>query len=60
MSVDGVDVVGPPPGDLNNVTHYSAGTSPDTKEANAAKALIKFLKSPEAQAVFKKRGLKPA
>jgi hypothetical protein len=31
-----------------------------TKEADAANALIKFLKTPEAIAVFKARGLKPA
>lgn len=60
MSVTGVDVVGPPPGDLNNITTYSAGVSPDSKEPNAAKAMIKFLKTPEAAAVFKARGLKPA
>ncbi len=60
MSVAGVDVVGPPPGDLNKITAYSAGVSPDAKEPNGAKALIKFLKSPEAVAVFKARGLKPA
>ena len=60
MSVAGVDVVGPPPGDLNNITIYSAGIGPDTKEPNAAKALIKFLNTPDAAAVFKARGLKPA
>jgi molybdate transport system substrate-binding protein len=60
MAVKGVDVIGPPPGDLNNITTYSAGVSPDSKEPNAAKALIKFLKTPEAAAVFKARGLKPA
>jgi molybdate transport system substrate-binding protein len=60
MSVDGVDVVGPPPGEFNKITVYSAGVSPDAKQPNAAKALIKFLQSPEAQAVFKRRGLKPA
>jgi molybdate transport system substrate-binding protein len=60
MAVKGVDVVGPPPGDLNNITTYSAGVSPDSKEPNAAKAMIKFLKTPEAAAVFKARGLKPA
>lgn len=59
MSVSGVDVVGAPPGDLNNITTYAAGLSPTTRDPNAAKALIKFLKSPEAQAVFKARGLKP-
>lgn len=59
MSVAGVDVVGAPPGDLNNITSYAAGVGPDTKDPNAAKALIKFLKTPEAAAVFKARGLKP-
>jgi molybdate transport system substrate-binding protein len=46
-------------GDLNNITTYSAGVSPDNKDPNAAKAMIKFLKTPEAAAVFKARGLKP-
>jgi len=59
MSVSGVDIVGPPPGDLNNITTYSAGVPPDSKEPNGAKALIKFLKTPEAAAVYKARGLKP-
>lgn len=59
MSVSGVDVVGPPPGDLNNVTTYSAALSPQTRDPAAAKALISFLKSPAAVAVFKARGLKP-
>jgi molybdate transport system substrate-binding protein len=59
MAVSGVDIVGPPPGDLNNITTYSAGVSPDSKEPNGAKAMIKFLKTPEAAAVYKARGLKP-
>jgi molybdate transport system substrate-binding protein len=59
MAVSGVDVIGPPPGDLNNITTYSAGVSPDSKDPNAAKAMITFLKTPEAAAVFKARGLKP-
>jgi molybdate transport system substrate-binding protein len=60
MSVAGVDVVGPLPGDLNNITVYAAGVGTKTKEADAVKALIKLLHSPEAAAVFKARGLNPA
>jgi molybdate transport system substrate-binding protein len=60
MSVKGVDVVGTLPGDLNNVTVYAAGPGAGTTQGDAAQALIKFLHSPEAQAVFKARGLKPA
>jgi molybdate transport system substrate-binding protein len=60
MSVKGVDIVGTLPGDLNNVTVYAAGPGAGTAQSDAAQALIKFLHSPEAKAVFKARGLKPA
>lgn len=60
ISVTGVDLVGPLPGDLNNITAYAAGPGAGTAQGDAARTLIKFLHSPEAQAVFKKRGLKPA
>jgi molybdate transport system substrate-binding protein len=59
MEVSGVDIVGPPPGDLNNITTYTAGVPANSKEQNGAKALIKFLQTPEAAVVFKARGLKP-
>ena len=59
ISVAGVDLVGPLPGDLNNITVYAAGVGTGTKEADTANALIKFLHTPEAMAVFKARGLKP-
>ena len=60
MAVAGVDVVGPLPGNLNNITVYAAGVGTGTKEADAARSLIKFLHSPEAAAVFKARGLNTA
>jgi molybdate transport system substrate-binding protein len=60
MAVAGVDMVGPLPGDLNNITVFAAGVGSATKEVDAAKALIKFLHTPEAAAVFKARGLVPA
>jgi molybdate transport system substrate-binding protein len=59
MAVSGVDIVGPPPGDLNNITTYTAGVSPDSKEPNVAKAMIMFLQTSEAAAVYKARGLAP-
>ena len=60
MSVAGVDVIGSPPGDLNNITVYAAGIGAGSQQAEAANALIKFLHTPEAVAVFKEKGLKPA
>jgi molybdate transport system substrate-binding protein len=59
MSVAGVDMVGPLPAELNNITTYAAGPGASTTQAEAANALIKFLHTPEAAAVFKARGLKP-
>jgi len=52
----GVDIVGPPPGNLGNVTVFAAGVGAASKNAEAGKALLKFLTSPEAQAVFKAKG----
>jgi molybdate transport system substrate-binding protein len=60
LSVAGVDPVGPLPAELNNITMYSAGVGAGSQQAEAANALIRFLHSPEAQAVFKAKGLKPA
>ena len=60
ISVAGVDLVGPLPGDLNNITVYSAGVGAGSAQAEAAQAAIKFLQSPDAKAVFKARGLNPA
>jgi molybdate transport system substrate-binding protein len=59
MAVSGVDMVGPLPADLNNITTYAAGPGAGTSQGDAANALIKFLHTPEAAAVFKARGLKP-
>jgi molybdate transport system substrate-binding protein len=59
MYVRGVDVVGDLPGDLNNITVFAAAVSTDSKNADAAKALIKMLHVPASQAVFKEKGLNP-
>src|SRR5262245_23984106 len=46
ISVAGIDVVGPPPGDLNNITVYAAGVGAGSHQAAAANALIQFLHKP--------------
>jgi len=56
----GVDVVGPPPGDLGNTTVFAAGVGASSANGEAGKALLKFLTSPEAQAMFKAKGFDPA
>jgi len=59
MAVSGIDIVGPLPGDLQNVTRFSAGIPVNAKEAEAGKALIGFLRTPASLAVFKAKGLEP-
>jgi molybdate transport system substrate-binding protein len=55
----GVDYVGPLPADVQNTTVFSSGMIVDAKEAEAAKALVKFLTTPGAGDAFKKRGMEP-
>src|SRR5262245_39204373 len=55
----GVDYVGPLPADVQNTTVFSSGMIVDAKEVEAAKALVKFLSSPDAGSAFKKRGMEP-
>jgi molybdate transport system substrate-binding protein len=59
-SVSGVEVVGPLPGDMAFTAAFAAGVGSGAKEPDAAKALLKFLTSPEAQAVFTAHGFDPA
>ena len=59
LSVPGVDVVGPLPGDMAFTVVYAAAVQSGAAQADAAKAFIKYLTSPEAQAVFKAKGYDP-
>jgi molybdate transport system substrate-binding protein len=57
--VQGIDIVGPLPNELQKVTVFSAGIATGSKEPHAGKALIKFLTSPAASAEIVKSGLEP-
>lgn len=56
-SVEGIELVGPLPGDLQLVTTFVAGVPAVAKEADAAKAFLRFLQSPEAVALMRAKGL---
>ncbi len=56
----GIDYVGPLPGELQRMTMFSAGIHTGAKQADAAKALVKFITAPPAAAVIRKHGLEPA
>jgi molybdate transport system substrate-binding protein len=59
LHIAGAEIVGMLPGDLNMVTEFAAGIMPDSKNADTAKALIAFLRTAEAKAVFRSKGLDP-
>jgi molybdate transport system substrate-binding protein len=54
--ISGIELVGPLPGDLQGTTVFAAGVPSSAKEPNAARALITFLRSPEAALAFKTKG----
>ena len=60
LGVQGVELVGPLPGDLQNVTPFAGGVHVSSANPDAGRALIKFLQSPDAIAVIKAKGLDPA
>ena len=53
------DLVGPLPAEVQQVTLFSGGIAAASKEADAAKAFVAFLKSPAAAPVMKAKGLDP-
>ncbi len=55
----GVEPVGPFPGDLQKDLVFTGAVAADSKEAAAAKAFLDYLKTPEAAAVFKAKGVTP-
>ena len=57
MTNPGVVVIGMLPADLQQKTIYSAGVTKNAKQADAAKALIKYLASPAAKRVYRTKGL---
>jgi molybdate transport system substrate-binding protein len=54
---DGIDFVGPLPGELQRITTWSAGLHVAAPKRDAAKALLAFLTAPAAAAVFRRCGM---
>jgi molybdate transport system substrate-binding protein len=53
------ELVGPLPADIQSYTYFSAGVATASKDADAGKALIKFLTAPSAVSVLKAKGMEP-
>lgn len=59
VSTPGVDLVGPLPASLQNYVTQTAAVGASAKQPASAAALIKYLSTPAAAAVFKAKGFEP-
>lgn len=59
LTAPGLDVVGPLPAAVQQELVYTAGVAAGSKQPDAAKAFIDFLRSPDAAAVLKANGMTP-
>jgi molybdate transport system substrate-binding protein len=60
VPVQGIDIVGPIPAEIQKVTVFSTGVAAGAKEPEAGAALIKFLSAPAAAPAIRKSGMEPA
>ena len=56
----GIEVVGPLPGDLQGFDVYTAVVLAGDRDTEASKALVNFLRTPEAAAVIRAKGMESA
>jgi molybdate transport system substrate-binding protein len=59
LMAPGVELAGSFPAELQQELVFTAAVAADTKQADAAKAFIDFLKTPAATAVIKAKGMTP-
>ena len=59
VPVEGIELIGPFPPELQLITLFSAGMSPHAKNPAAARALLRFFADPAALAAIKAKGMDP-
>lgn len=59
VAVSGAQLAGPVPADFQSYLVLSGAVAADSKDAGAAKALIKFLTAPSTATVLKAKGMEP-
>jgi molybdate transport system substrate-binding protein len=59
LTAPGLDVVGPFPAEVQETVTFTAAVASESRDAAAAKALIDYLKGPEAVAIITSKGMTP-
>lgn len=60
LPVAGIDLIGPLPPEVQQITVFSAGLHARAREPDAARTLVKHLTAPAAASVIRKKGMEPA
>jgi len=60
MSVAGIEIIGPLPGDLQDTIIFSAAIMASCRDTDASRSLVNFLRMPQATAVINAKGMEPA
>lgn len=60
LPVAGIDILGPLPADLQRTIVYGASVLPSATQREAAQAFVTFLRTEQAKAIIKKKGMDPA
>jgi molybdate transport system substrate-binding protein len=59
LPVKGAELVGPLPGELQNIIVYAAGISSGSGQSRAAHALVAFMATPEVVRMIRAKGMEP-
>lgn len=59
LPVPGIELVGPLPPDVQEITVFSVGVHVQAREPDAARALVQFFKAPAAVPVIRQKGMEP-
>lgn len=59
LPIKGITYIGPLPADIQQITVFSAAVHSGATASDGAKALIRFLTTPQAGEAFKKTGMEP-
>lgn len=60
LPVPGIDIVGPLPPDIQQITAFATGMHRNTRVAAAAQAMTKFFRAPAAHPIIRASGMDPA